>query len=157
MSQDVIKVTEQLVMPILQDLNAELVDVVFEKEGKNWFLRVFIDKENGIDIEECGIVSEKLSEKLDEEDPVDFAYFLDVSSPGAERPLKKKEDFEKYVGEYVYMKLYEPVEGEKEFEGTLRSFHDEIAEIEIRIKTRRKTLEVPFNKIAKARLAVTFN
>ncbi|PBB05900.1 ribosome maturation factor RimP [Salimicrobium humidisoli] len=157
MSQDVIKVTEQLVMPILQDLNAELVDVVFEKEGKNWFLRVFIDKENGIDIEECGIVSEKLSEKLDEEDPVDFAYFLDVSSPGAERPLKKKEDFEKYVGEYVYMKLYEPVEGEKEFEGTLRSFQDEIAEIEIRIKTRRKTLEVPFNKIAKARLAVTFN
>ncbi|SIS37521.1 ribosome maturation factor RimP [Salimicrobium flavidum] len=157
MSQDVIKVTEQLVMPILQDLNAELVDVIFEKEGKNWFLRVFIDKEEGIDIEECGIVSEKLSEKLDEENPVEFPYFLDVSSPGAERPLKKKEDFERYVGEYVYMKLYEPVDGEKEFEGTLRSFSEEVAEVEIRIKTRRKTLKVPFEKIAKARLAVTFN
>ncbi|SDJ01148.1 ribosome maturation factor RimP [Salimicrobium halophilum] len=157
MSQDVIKVAERLVMPILQDLDAELVDVVFEQEGKNWFLRVFIDKEEGIDIEECGIVSERLSEQLDKEDPIEYPYFLDVSSPGAERPLKKKEDFLKYVGEYVYMKLYEPVDGEKEFEGTLRSFSADIAEVEIRIKTRRKTLEVPFDKIAKAHLAVTFN
>lgn len=157
MSNHVISVTERLIQPILDEMNLELVDVEYKKEGKDWFLRVFIDKPGGIDIEECGIVNEKLSEKLDEEDPIDIAYFLDVSSPGAERPLKTQQDFEKFVGEHVYMKLYEPISGEKEFEGTLISFENEIAVVEIRIKTRKKQLEVPYNKIAKANLAVTFN
>ncbi|MCA0969101.1 ribosome maturation factor RimP [Halobacillus litoralis] len=157
MSNHVVTVTEELVQPILDDMNLELVDVVYEQEGSNWYLRVFIDKPGGVDIEECGQVSEKLSEKLDEKDPIDIAYFLEVASPGAERPLKSESDFEKYVGEYVYMKLYEPIDGEKEFEGTLKSFENEVATVEIRIKTRTKQLEVPFNKIAKANLAVSFN
>ncbi|UOQ46480.1 ribosome maturation factor RimP [Halobacillus salinarum] len=138
-------------------MNLELVDIEFKKEGKNWFLRVFIDKPSGVDIEECGIVSEQLSEKLDETDPIDFPYFLEVSSPGAERPLKTPQDFENHVGKHVYMKLYEPIDGEKEFEGTLLTFEKEQAEVEIRIKTKKKRLEVPFEKIAKANLAVTFN
>ncbi|MBH0229311.1 ribosome maturation factor RimP [Halobacillus yeomjeoni] len=157
MSNHVTSVTEKLVQPILDEMNLELVDIEYKKEGQDWFLRVFIDKPGGVDIEECGIVNEKLSEKLDEEDPIDMAYFLDVSSPGAERPLKTQKDFEKYVGEHVYMKLYEPIDGEKEFEGTLVSFENETAVVEIRIKTRKKQLEVPFEKIAKANLAVTFN
>ncbi len=93
MAQNVTKQTETLVKPILDELQLELVDVVFEKEGQNWFLRVYIDKENGVDIEECGQVSEKLSEKLDETDPIEQAYFLEVSSPGVERPLKKRRGF----------------------------------------------------------------
>lgn len=157
MSHHVVTVTEELVQPILDEMNLELVDVVFEQEGSNWYLRVFIDKPDGVDIEECGQVSEKLSEKLDEKDPIDIAYFLEVASPGAERPLKTENDFEKYIGEYVYMKLYEPIDGEKEFEGTLVSFENRVAIVEIKIKTRKKKLEVPFNKIAKANLAVSFN
>ncbi|MFQ3543294.1 ribosome maturation factor RimP [Halobacillus rhizosphaerae] len=157
MSNNITAVTEELVLPIVKQMNLQLVDIEFKKEGKDWFLRVFIDKEGGVDIEECGQVSEQLSEKLDETDPIEFPYFLEVSSPGAERPLKSQSDFTKYVGEHIYMKLYEPMEGEKEFEGTLLSFENEEAEIEIKIKTRKKKLKIPFNKIAKANLAVTFN
>lgn len=157
MSNHVVSVTEELVMPILEEMNLELVDIEYKQEGNNWYLRVFIDKSEGVDIEECGQVSERLSEKLDDRDPIDIPYFLEVSSPGAERPLKTRKDFEKYTGKYVYMKLYEPVEGEKEFEGTLVSFEEDIATIEIKIKTRVKKLEVPFDKIAKSNLAITFN
>lgn len=83
-------IVTELVQPILVDLHLELVDIEYVKEGKNWFLRLFIDKDTGVDIEECGLVSERLSEKLDEIDPIPHNYFLEVSSPGAERPLKKK-------------------------------------------------------------------
>ena len=117
------------------------------KEGKSWFLRVFIDKEGGIDIEECAFVSEKLSEKLDaaDPDPIPQAYFLEVSSPGAERPLKKESDYEKALGDYVHVSLYQPVDGEKQYEGFLQSFDAE----QLTLKIRRKN-------IAKARLAIQF-
>lgn len=156
-NNEVIETTEKLVTPILDDMGLELVDVEFVQEGKSWFLRVFVDKEGGVEIEECGQVSEQLSEKLDAEDPITFPYFLEVSSPGAERPLKTKNDFEKHVGHNVYVKLYEHIDGEKEFEGTLDSFENDIATIEIKVKTRKKQMEIPFDKIAKARLAVSFN
>ena len=87
----VIDTVSQLVTPIVDEMGLELVDIEYVKEGKDWFLRVFIDKPAGIDIEECGLVSEKLSEKLDELDPITHNYFLEVSSPGAERPLKQLE------------------------------------------------------------------
>ncbi len=109
----VTEIVEELVTPILEELDLELVEIEYVKEGKNWFLRVYIDKETGVDIEECGIVSEKLSEKLDEVDPIPHNYFLEVSSPGAERPLKKEKDFEKAIGKNVYIKTYEPIDGEK--------------------------------------------
>lgn len=157
MSEKVTVQTEQLVQPILKEMNLELVDIEFEKEGKNWFLRVFIDKPGGVDIEECGRVSEQLSEQLDEADPVTTPYYLEVSSPGAERPLKKKEDFVKYIGENIYVKLYEPHEGAKEFEGTLTNFDQDLVTLQVADKSRTKTIQVAYNKIAKARLAVTFN
>ena len=118
----VIETVSQLVTPIVDEMGLELVDIEYVKEGKDWFLRVFIDKHAGIDIEECGLVSEKLSEKLDELDPITHNYFLEVSSPGAERPLKKKQDFEKAIGKNVYIKTYEPLNGEKKFEGILVEF-----------------------------------
>jgi len=147
---------EELVLPILEDMHLELVDIEYVKEGKNWFLRLFLDKENGVDIEECGIVSERLSAHLDEIDPIPHNYFLEVSSPGAERPLKKEEDFMKSVGKNVHIKTYEPLDGEKTFEGKLIHFNDGIITIEVKIKTRTKTIEVPLEKVAKARLAVLF-
>ncbi|WIF99997.1 MULTISPECIES: ribosome maturation factor RimP [Pontibacillus] len=156
-SQNVTEITEELIQPILEDMNLELVDIEFEQEGKNYFLRVYVDKEGGVDIEECGQVSEQLSEKLDAEDPITFPYFLEVSSPGAERPLKKRKDFENHVGHNVNVKVYEHVDGEKEFEGRLLSFENDTASVEVTIKTRKKTIEIPFDNIAKARLAVSFN
>lgn len=157
MSSKIVDKTEELVEPILNELKLELIDVEFEKEGKNWFLRVFVDKEGGVDIEECGQVSEKLSERLDAEDPVTDPYFLEVSSPGAERPLKKQKDFLNNLENNIYVKLYEPLDGAKEYEGILKSFENDVAVLEVKIKTRKKEIEIPYEKIAKARLAVTFN
>lgn len=157
MSKKVTEIVEQLVMPIVEEMNLELVHIEYVKEGKNWFLRVFVDSDNGIDIEECGIVSERLSEKLDELDPITHNYFLEVSSPGAERPLKKESDFTKAIGKNVYIKTYEPIEDKKVFEGVLTDFNGEVITITITIKTRKKTIEIPYAKVASARLAVSFN
>lgn len=149
-------IVEELVTPIILDMDLELVDIEYVKEGKNWFLRVFIDSEDGIDIEECGIVSERLGEKLDEIDPIPNNYFLEVSSPGAERPLKKVKDFEKAIGKNVNIKTYEQIEGEKQFEGKLLDFNGETLKLEIKMKTRIKEVEIPYEKVAKARLAIIF-
>jgi ribosome maturation factor RimP len=149
-------VVAELLSPIVTDAGLELVDIEYVKEGRDWFLRVYIDKDSGIDIEECGLVSEKLSEKLDELDPIPHNYFLEVSSPGAERPLKKENDFIRSIGKNVYIKTYEPIDGEKQFEGTLLEYSPEILKIEVKIKTRKKIVDIPFEKVANARLAVTF-
>jgi ribosome maturation factor RimP len=109
-----------------------------------------------VDIEECGVVSEKLSEKLDALDPIPHNYFLEVSSPGAERPLKKDKDFEKAVGKRVFLKTYEPIDGEKTFEGTLAEFDGQTVKVNVQIKTRNKMVEIPYEKVASARLAVSF-
>lgn len=156
MSKKVTEIVEELALPILEELNLELVEVEYVKEGKNWFLRIFIDKEGGVDIEDCGTASEKLGEKLDEADPIQQNYFLEVSSPGAERPLKKEKDFQKAIGRNVYIKTYEPILSEKEFEGKLTAFDGVEVTLEVRIKTRVKTVVIPYEKVAKARLAVTF-
>jgi len=154
----VVETVTDLVMPILDENNFELVDLEFVKEGKNWYLRVFIDKEGGIDIMECAMVSESLSEKLDQADPdpIPQAYFLEVSSPGAERPLKKEKDYEHALGEYIHLSLYEPVDNEKQLEGYLQSFDADHLVLKIRLKTREKELTIERKKIAKARLAIQF-
>lgn len=157
MADNIAQQTENLVQPILEELSLELVDIVYEKEGPNWFLRVYIDKDEGVDIEECGQVSERLSKKLDEKDPIAGAYFLEVSSPGVERPLKKPQDFQENIGKNVFVSLYEPISGEKEFTGTLHSFEDNVITIEYKVKTKQHKVEIPWEKIAKARLAVTFD
>ncbi|MFC0524177.1 ribosome maturation factor RimP [Pontibacillus salicampi] len=156
-NNEITQKAETLVQPILDEMNLELVDIEFVKEGKNWYLRLYVDKDGGIEIEECGQVSERLSEKLDEEDPINFPYFLEVSSPGAERPLHSKKDMEKHVGHHVNVKLYEHLNGEKEIEGKLVSFEQDVAAIEMKRKAKTQRVEVPYDMIAKARLAVSFN
>lgn len=153
MSTPKIKATvEEMVLPYLQENGFELVDVEYVKEGSNWFLRVFVDKDGGIDIDDCGRISEYLSEKLDAEDPISSAYFLEVSSPGAERPLKKAEDVSNAVGKDVFVTTYEPVDGLKEFEGRLLSFDND----ELVITVGKKDYAIPYNKVASARLAIIF-
>ena len=153
----VTEVVEELAAPIFQELGLELVEIEYVKEGKSWFLRVYIDKDTGVDIEDCGLVSERLSEKLDEIDPIPHNYYLEVSSPGAERPLKKEKDFEKAIGKNVVIKTYEPINGEKSFEGTLLEFDGQHLKIEVKIKTRKKSVDIPYEKVANARLAVVFS
>lgn len=156
MSRNVTSIAESLVTPILAELNLELVDIEYKKEGPNWFLRVFIDSESGVDLDDCGAVSEKLSEELDRTDPIEEAYFLEVSSPGAERPLKKASDLEKAVGKHIAVSTYEPVDGQKSFEGTLVSFDGQTVELEVTVKTRKKVYQIPYKKVANARLAILF-
>ncbi|KRN54180.1 hypothetical protein IV74_GL001758 [Carnobacterium divergens DSM 20623] len=149
---------KNIVQPIVDEFQFELVDVEFVKEGKNWFLRTYIDKPGGIDIEECALVSEKISERMDQidPDPIPQAYFLEVSSPGAERPLKKEADYQNAIGSYINISLYEPVEGQKVYEGTLKDLTEGTLTLTIRIKTREKEIEFDRKKIAKARLAIKF-
>ncbi|NKC67340.1 ribosome maturation factor RimP [Vagococcus fluvialis] len=154
----VVEIVTDLVTPILDELTFELVDIEYVKEGKNWFLRVFIDKTGGIDINECALVSEKLGEKLDtiDPDPIPQAYFLEVSSPGAERPLKKEEDYEQALGNYINVSFYQTVEGEKQFQGFLESFDKDELTLRVKIKTQEKIMTFERKNIAKVRLAIQF-
>lgn len=145
-------VVENLVKPYLDENGFELVDIEYVKEGRNRYLRIFADKEGGIDIDDCGRISEWVSARLDEIDPIPESYFLEVSSPGAERPLKKPEDMVKAVGRHVFVTTYEPIDGLKEFEGRLVAYEDDTAVIEI----GKKRHALPWAKIAGARLAVVF-
>lgn len=148
------KITEELIIPILEKENLYLVDIEYVKEGADWFLRVFIDKDSGVTIEECGLVSGQLGDKLDEVDLIKENYFLEVSSPGVERPLKTKNDFLTNINKNVYVTLYQKIDGEKEYLGLLKDFAEDIVTIEYKFKTRTKEVEIPYDKIAMARLAV---
>jgi len=117
--------TEALLNPILDDFGFELWDVEYVKEGSEFYLRAYIDKEGGITIDDCVDVSRKLSDKLDEDDFIDGEYILEVSSPGLGRTLKRERDFEKSIGRDVDIKLYKAKDGVKEFVGTLKSFDKE--------------------------------
>jgi len=149
---------EEIAKPIVEELQLELVDVEFVKEGRDWFLRVYVDTPEGnIDIDQCAQVSERLSEYLDEKDPISQNYYLEVSSPGAERPLKKDTDFEKAINQFVHIKTYEAIDGKKVFEGYLTSYTDEGATLDMKIKTRKVKISIPKEKIAMARLAIDFS
>jgi ribosome maturation factor RimP len=122
------EIVEELALPVVEELSFELVDVEFLKEGANWYLRVYIDKQGGITIDDCQAVSERLSDMLDQKDPIRQSYILEVSSPG-ERPLKKDRDYERFRGEFVEVKLYQPLNGKKIFEGELLGLKGDIVEI----------------------------
>ncbi len=145
-------IVEEMLKPYIEEHGFELVDIEYVKEGSNWFLRVYVDKEGGIDIDDCGRISEFLSARLDEKDPISTAYFLEVSSPGAERPLKKQQDFYKAVDKHVFITTYEPIDGSKEFEGLLVSFDGE----QLVVESGKKKSAIPLAKVAGARLAIVF-
>ncbi|GEO65854.1 ribosome maturation factor RimP [Levilactobacillus spicheri] len=154
----VVETVTNLVQPIVAHHQFDLVDVEFVKEGKSWYLRIYIDKPGGINIEECALVSDEVSEKLDalDPDPIPQAYFLEVSSPGAERPLKKPEDFDRAVGDYIHVSLYQKIGASKVYEGTLEKLTAETLYLKVNLKGRFKTFEIPRKGIAQARLAIKF-
>lgn len=143
---------EVLVQPILDEHHFELWDVEYVKEGSNYYLRVFADKEGGITIDDCVTISRALEAKLDEDDFIQDAYILEVSSPGLGRPLKRERDFIKSIGAAVDVKLYQGLNGQKEFTGILKEYKND----EIVIELEDKMLELKRNEIASIRLAFDF-
>ena len=153
MKKSIESTIEELVQPIIDSNNFELVDVEYVKEAGEYYLRVFVDKEGGISLNECEVVSRALSEILDIKDPIKDNYYLEVSSPGLDRPLKKDKDFVRYQGRDVEIKLYKPLNGSKQFEGELVGLTEDK-----NIKVIIDNEEVEFNKkdVALIRLAIKF-
>ena len=114
--------TEELLTPILERLNFELVDVEYVKEGGTWYLRAYIDKEGGITINDCETVAREMNEILDREDFVEDSYVFEVSSPGLGRPLKKEKDYIRSMGKKVELRTYRAINREKEFYGILAEY-----------------------------------
>ena len=153
MKKNIATEIEKLVLPITDANGLELVDVEYVKEGGEFFLRVYIDKEGGVSLNECELVTRALNPILDEKDPIKDNYYLEVSSPGLDRPLKKDKDFVRYQGRDVEIKLYKPINGSKlhevEFVGLTEDEN---------IKVIIDNQEVEFNKkdVALIRLAIKF-
>ena len=147
------KRVELLLSKTAEEMNFEIADVEFVKEGQNYYLRVYLDKEGGITIDDCEVFSKAAEKILDKEDPIEQAYIFEVSSPGIDRPLKKDSDFEKYSGEIIDIKLYKPFNGSKEYQGTLKGLIDNNIVI-----TDDNGQELAFDRksVASVRLAVIF-
>ena len=176
----VVETVTELVKPILAEHNFYLYDMEFDKkdklavadqqldelnkdmefvkEGKSWYLRVYIDKDGGITLNDCATVSDQLSEALDnvEPDPIPQAYFLEVSSPGAERPLRNEEDYQRAVNDYIHVSLYQQINGKKVYEGTLTKLTDKEMTLDYLDKTRHRQVIIDRSKVAQARLAIKF-
>lgn len=150
--RDIVALIEALVQPIVNEHHFECVDVEYVKEAGTWFLRVFIDKEGGITIDDCELVSRALDVKIDQEDPIEEAYILEVSSPGLDRPLKKPRDYERSIGKDVEIKLYKAVDGVKEVIGVLEGYTDE----DVTLNIEGTLLTIIKKDIAIIRLAVLF-
>lgn len=145
--------TEALLLPIVEEYQFELVDVEYVKEGSNWYLRAYIDKPGGITVDDCEAVSRRLSDLLDENDFIEEAYILEVSSPGLGRPLKKEKDFARSIGEEVEIRLFRPIEHEKEFVGILKDYDKNTLTIELE---DNEIMNFARDNIALVRLALDF-
>ena len=145
--------TEELITPILDRMNFELVDVEYVKEGGTWYLRAYIDKEGGITVNDCEAVAREMNKILDREDFVEDSYVFEVSSPGLGRPLKKEKDYIRSMGKEVEIRTYRAINREKEFYGILSAYDENT----VTIKTEDGT-EMTFEKsdIALIRLAFDF-
>ena len=155
---NVVETVKKIVQPILTAHEFSLFDVEYVKENKSWYLRVYIDKKGGISIDDCVLVSDELSEKLDEmdPDPIPEQYYLEVSSPGAERPLRNAKEIDEAVGEYIHVSLYKNLNGGKVFEGTLKSADEGNLLLQNDKWGKNDTISVPRDLVAKARLAIKF-
>ncbi len=144
--------TEELLSPIAEANQVEIYDVEYVKEGSEWYLRAYIDKPEGVNINDCENVSRALSEVLDKEDFIPESYILEVSSPGLGRTLKKDRHFEKSLNQEVEIKLFQPIEKCKEFSGILTAYDKD----SITIESGGKQQRFERSKIALVRLAIDF-
>lgn len=119
-----VKTVWDIATPFAEELGLKIWDVRFLKEGSSWYLRIFIDKDGGVSIDDCVDLTHAINKPLDEADPIEQAYFLEVSSPGVERDLVRDEHFAAYIGEKIKVKMIRPVEGKREFNGILTDYSD---------------------------------
>ena len=149
------KITEQVAAfaePVVTGLGLELWDVEFVREGSDWFLRVYIDKDGGVDIDDCEAVSRALDPILDEKDPIPDSYHFEVCSAGLERVLKRPGDFAKFMGSPVMVKLYRPRDGMKEYPGVLENYEDG----RVTVTAAGKSVTFEKSEVALVRLRVEF-
>ena len=142
----------EIIEPVAREMNFDIWDVKFEKEGPNWFLRVFIDKEDGVDINDCENFSRAIDPILDELDPIEQSYYLEVSSPGVERKLVRDWHIQKYLGQEVNISFIRPLNGFKDIIARLIDFKDDIITVELEDGS-----SLSFNKREAANIRLYFN
>lgn len=147
---------KELIIPALNEHNVELYDIEYVKEGGNNFLRIYIDNSEGIDIDRVTDVSYAISALLDVVDPISDDYFLEVSSPGAERPLNSREHLMQAIDKHINVKLKEAVNGLNEIQGDLISFEEDTVTIAYKVKNINKKAVIAYDNILNARLAIKF-
>ena len=151
--KNVIKVIKKHCEPIIEELGYDLVDLEYLKENGSYFLRFYIGKPEGITIDDCQKISEIIGEKLDEIDPIEESYFLEVSSPGLDRPLKTDKDLKRNIGKNVEISLYKSIDGKKKYTGELLGFTDD----HIKIKgDKSEYKEIERDAISNIKLAIDF-
>lgn len=149
------KITEQVwqfSQPIVESLGCKLWDVEYVREGGEWYLRLYLDKDGGVDINDCEAVSRAVDPVLDEKDPIPESYHFEVCSAGLERPLKRPSDFEQFMGHQVLVKLYQPKQGRKELHGTLTGYDNG----RVTLEAAGETLTFEKQEVALVRLYVEF-
>ena len=149
-----VKVVEALVRPVVEGMDLRLWDVRFEKEGPDWFLRLLIDRDEPMDTDTCAEVSHAIDPLLDEADPIEGSYTLEVGSAGAERALKRPSDFQQFLGSPVLVKLYRAREGRKEFAGYLKGYDEATGDVTVTVGSQ--DLVFPKKETALIRLRVEF-
>lgn len=148
---------KEAIVPLIEAQDCYLDDLVYEQEKGEWYLRVYIEKNNGsLDMDTCVAVSEAVSEKLDQIDVIKDEYYLEVSSPGIEKPLRNWDQVAKAVNEYVHIDFKDPKEGLHEVEGTILSAEDQTITLQYFVKGRKKKIVVPYDNVRFIRLAVKF-
>ncbi|MCM1567512.1 MAG: ribosome maturation factor RimP [Dehalobacter sp.] len=152
MSNSILNKVRSLAEPLVMELGLEFVDVEYVKEGAYWYLRLYIDKEGGVEIDDCAEVSHRINEVLDKENPIPQAYMLEVSSPGIERPLRKREDYIKYTGKLVSINTTEVFEGYNRFTGNLKGLADD----QVILEYEGREIAIPLSLIEKAHLTFEF-
>ncbi len=148
----VTELTAELAAPVVAEQGCELWDVEYVKEAGQWYLRLYIDKEGGVNINDCEAISRRVSDLLDEADPIEGSYTFEVSSAGAERPLKRPSDFERFMGSPVTVRLYKNRDGRKEYAGTLAGYEDGA----VLLQVGGETIRFEKAEIALVRLRVEF-
>ena len=143
----------EIARPVVEEEGCSLWDVEYVREAGTWYLRVFIDREGGVSIDDCERVSRRLDPILDEKDPIPESYVFEVGSAGADRELKRPRDFEQFMGSEIEVRLYRPVDGSKHYTGTLTGYEDGT----VTLTQGEKTLRFTKEQVAQVRLYVSFN
>lgn len=148
----IIQSVTELIEPVVRDENLELVDVEYKKEGKNWYLRIYIDKDGGVSVEDCQKVSRQIEDMIQIDEIIHSAYILEVSSPGLDRPLKKEKDLLRSIGKKVSVTTYSPIDKQRNFVGIIKDFSNQTLSLDV----NGKSVAIPFEIIANTKLVIEF-